>query len=323
MATAMGIARDIAGKVPLAVRRKAILPPDRGSAPARGLPLEQSQTVALSSTEDTREAQPPSPKSASRYSRERLSSRGGRLNSPACRRGCRPAARVRRPQRRTIQPHARPAMLITAIESLVVSLPFTMGGPHTAFAGQRWDRLESCWSASRPTDGLVGWGEAFGHAAIPATTAALDTHRRADGASGATPRDIAALTRRLQHATHLLGRNGAVDLCAFRHRDRAVGHRAASAAGQPLYRLLGGRHARRAAGLCEPAVATAATATWSRNTPRRRSRRAIATSSCTRSRVPTVHAARRAGAGRRDDARHELRLDRRRRRAAWRSRCGR
>jgi len=61
----------------------------------------------------------------------------------------------------------RTPMLITAIESSVVSLPFSMGGgPHPLFAGQPWDRLEILLVKVETEDGLVGWGEAFGHAAI-------------------------------------------------------------------------------------------------------------------------------------------------------------
>ena len=33
-------------------------------------------------------------------------------------------------------------MKITAIESLVVSLPFDMGGPDPLFSGQPWDHLD-------------------------------------------------------------------------------------------------------------------------------------------------------------------------------------
>src|ERR1700761_8170170 len=69
----------------------------------------------------------------------------------------------------------RTSMLITAIETSVVSLPFSMGGPHPLFAGQPWDELEILVVKVETDDNLVGWGEAFGHAAIPATKAALDT----------------------------------------------------------------------------------------------------------------------------------------------------
>jgi hypothetical protein len=42
-------------------------------------------------------------------------------------------------------------------------------------AGQPWDHLDILVVKVETDDGLVGWGEAFGHTAIPATKAALDT----------------------------------------------------------------------------------------------------------------------------------------------------
>ena len=66
-------------------------------------------------------------------------------------------------------------MIITAIETPVVGLPFDMGGPHPAFAGRPWGDLDILLVRVETDDGLVGWGEAFGHAAIPSTKAALDT----------------------------------------------------------------------------------------------------------------------------------------------------
>jgi len=66
-------------------------------------------------------------------------------------------------------------MRIKSVESCVVALPFDMGGPAPRFAGRPWDRLEILLVRVETQDGLVGWGEAFGHAAIPSTRAALDT----------------------------------------------------------------------------------------------------------------------------------------------------
>src|SRR3954449_4365699 len=98
-------------------------------------------------------------------------------------------------------------MIISAIETSVVALPFDMGGPHPAFAGRPWTDLEILLVRGETDDGFVGWGEAFGHAAIPATKAALDTIV-APLALGRDAGDINALTRDILHATHLLGRNG-------------------------------------------------------------------------------------------------------------------
>ena len=137
-----------------------------------------------------------------------------------------------------VEGHAQAVMLITAIESSVISLPFTMGGPHTLFAGQRWDRLEILLVRVETADGLVGWGEAFGHAAIPATKAALDSIV-APLVVGRDAGDIGALTRQVLHGVHLLGRNGPF-VYAFSGIEIALWDLLGKRSGQPLWRLLGG-----------------------------------------------------------------------------------
>nr|HEV8010071.1 mandelate racemase/muconate lactonizing enzyme family protein [Bradyrhizobium sp.] len=129
-------------------------------------------------------------------------------------------------------------MLITAIESLVVALPFDMGGPHPSFAGQPWDHLEILVVKVETDDGLVGWGEAFGHAAIPTTKAALDTIV-APLLIGRDAGDINALSRAVLHSTHLLGRNGSF-VYAFSGVEIALWDLLGKRTGQPLWRLLGG-----------------------------------------------------------------------------------
>lgn len=129
-------------------------------------------------------------------------------------------------------------MLITAVESSVVSVPFSMGGPHPLFAGQPWDRFEILLVRVETDDGLVGWGEAFGHAAIPATKAALDTIV-APLVVGREAGDINALTRRVLHGVHLLGRNGPF-VYAFSGVEIALWDLLGKRSGQPLWRLLGG-----------------------------------------------------------------------------------
>ena len=164
MATAMGIARDIAGKVPLAVRaakRSFLLTEDLPLH--EGYRYEQSQTVALSSyrghaggaTRLRRKAQAGIPGTLSR---------GGRLNSRPAAAGCRPAARVRRPQRRTIQPHARPAMLITAIESSVRFDALHHGRALRPLPGNAGTGSKFCWSASRRR---MGWSAGARPSAMP------------------------------------------------------------------------------------------------------------------------------------------------------------
>src|SRR5262245_57858322 len=98
-------------------------------------------------------------------------------------------------------------MKIISIESSVVAVPCSMGGPPPLFAGKPWTHLEWRFVRVQTGDGLVGWGEAFGHAAIPTTKAALDSIV-APLVVGRDAGDINALTRDILHAVHLLGRNG-------------------------------------------------------------------------------------------------------------------
>src|SRR3954453_15089505 len=133
--------------------------------------------------------------------------------------------------------------MITAIESSVVALPFTIGGPKPRFAGKPWNDLEILLVRLETDDGFVGWGEAFGHAAIPATKAALDTIV-APLALGRDAGDINALTRDILHATHLLGRNGSF-VSAFSGLEIALWDLLGKRSGQPLHALLGGAKGRR------------------------------------------------------------------------------
>ena len=100
--------------------------------------------------------------------------------------------------------------------------------------------------------GITGWGEAFGHAVTPGTRTVLDT-LVGPMLIGRDARDIEALMGDLQRTLHLLGRNGPV-IYALSGVDIALWDIAGKAAGQPLYRLLGGVGAQRAHRLFEPAA---------------------------------------------------------------------
>ena len=130
-------------------------------------------------------------------------------------------------------------MRISAIESSIVSLPFDMGGPPATFAGKSWTHLDILLVRVETDDGLVGWGEAFGHAGIGATRAALDTIV-APLVAGRSSGDIGAITRSVLHGVHLLGRNGAF-VYAFSGVEIALWDLLGKRSGQPLQRLLGGR----------------------------------------------------------------------------------
>jgi len=128
-------------------------------------------------------------------------------------------------------------MRIKSVESTIVALPFDMGGPKPAFAGRPWDRLEILMVRVETEDGCVGWGEAFGHAAIPATRAALDTIV-APLVIGRDAEDIEALSRSVLHAVHLLGRNGPF-VYAYSGIEIALWDIRGKRAGKPLHALLG------------------------------------------------------------------------------------
>lgn len=129
-------------------------------------------------------------------------------------------------------------MKIRYVESSVVAIPCDMGGPAPLFAGKPWTHLEVLLVKIETEDGLVGWGEAFGHTAIPATKAALDTIV-APLVVGRDASDIAGLTREVLHSVHLLGRNGPF-VYAFSGVEIALWDLLGKRAGQPLHALIGG-----------------------------------------------------------------------------------
>lgn len=129
-------------------------------------------------------------------------------------------------------------MKIVAVESRIVSLPFDRGGPPGRFAGKPWTHLDILLVRVETDEGLVGWGEAFGHAGIQASRAALDTIV-APLVIGHSSGDIAELTRSVMHAVHLLGRNGPF-VYAFSGVEIALWDIAGKRANQPLARLLSG-----------------------------------------------------------------------------------
>jgi D-galactarolactone cycloisomerase len=127
---------------------------------------------------------------------------------------------------------------IVSVESRIVSLPFTMGGPYSLFAGRVWDHMEILLVRVETADGFVGWGEAFGHAAIEVTKAALDGVV-APLVIGRDSSDIEGITRDILHGVHLLGRNGAF-VFAFSGVEIALWDIKGKRAGKPLHALLGG-----------------------------------------------------------------------------------
>ena len=128
-------------------------------------------------------------------------------------------------------------MKITAIEPILIRVPYRHGGPGHNIGGISWTTMDTLLVRVATDAGLVGWGEAFGYNAIPATKAALETaviplcigracEAPADSC-GRAAAEAAQLRPRRRHALRPLG-----------HRHSTLGHRRPGR-GHALHRLLG------------------------------------------------------------------------------------
>jgi L-alanine-DL-glutamate epimerase-like enolase superfamily enzyme len=127
---------------------------------------------------------------------------------------------------------------IIAVETYWTQTPFDMGGKPKTAGGLNSSSMNAVWLCIRTDAGLVGWGEAFGHATAAGTLTVLDT-QLAPAILGEDARDIAGLRQKLGKAFHTFGRNGP-HLFALSALDIALWDIAGKAANQPLWRLLGG-----------------------------------------------------------------------------------
>jgi D-galactarolactone cycloisomerase len=129
-------------------------------------------------------------------------------------------------------------MKITNVETIRLSIPYDTGGGPRMIAGQPTPGLNILLVRVQTEDGLVGWGEAFGHAVARGTQRVLDT-LVAPQVIGRDATDIAGLMHGLNQALHLFGRNGPATY-ALSGIDIALWDLAGKRAGLPLYQLLGG-----------------------------------------------------------------------------------
>lgn len=129
---------------------------------------------------------------------------------------------------------------ITRIDTVRVVLPFETGGPRHGMrpALAAWLKMECVMLRIETSDGLAGWGEAFGHVMAPASEAVL--HRIVGPMLlGKDARGIAARIDELERPLHGLGRAGPA-MYALSAIDIALWDLAGQRAGMPLYRMLGG-----------------------------------------------------------------------------------
>ncbi len=129
-------------------------------------------------------------------------------------------------------------MKIAAVDAIAIAIPYGYDGPRHNVAGKDWTTLDTLLVRVTTEDGLVGWGEAFGHGSIPATQRALET-LVGPWMIGRDAADIAVTMRAAEQAMHLYGRGGPVTY-ALSGVDIALWDLAGKAAGLPLHRLLGG-----------------------------------------------------------------------------------
>lgn len=129
-------------------------------------------------------------------------------------------------------------MKISAVEAHFIRVPCTIGAAPTAFIGVSWATMDTLLVRVITDEGIEGWGEAFGHAACPATRSAIET-QVGPAFLGQDARDVRGLARRMAQRFHLFGRNGPLTY-ALSGFDIALWDIAGKQAGQPLWRLLGG-----------------------------------------------------------------------------------
>lgn len=140
-------------------------------------------------------------------------------------------------------------MEITKIEIIRIAIPFTAGRSQVNDAGQDFnaaspnlDKMESLIVKIHTEDGLIGWGEAFGHLINPVTYSALE-HQVAPFFLNKQFSDHAslnALIKDAEYAFHGFGRTGPIRY-ALSAIDIALWDLLAQNKKLPLWKLLGGK----------------------------------------------------------------------------------
>lgn len=133
-------------------------------------------------------------------------------------------------------------MKITAIEPILLSIPFEDGGTGLGITPQRWHTLDTVLVRVTADSGLVGWGEAFGYFCHRAVAAHL-RDLVAPPFIGREIDDVAALNLEMQQRLALFGRYG-LTIFALSGIDIALWDLQAKAEGVDLATLVAGRRRR-------------------------------------------------------------------------------
>lgn len=127
-------------------------------------------------------------------------------------------------------------MKIRSVETTIVRLPFSHGGPPTGFGGVAWGTIDVLLVEVKTDEGPSGWGEAFGFNVSPATQVVIDT-MIAPLIVGQDPAAIDEIGDMLQRKLHLFGRNGPV-VYGISGVDIALWDLAGKLEGVPVHHLL-------------------------------------------------------------------------------------
>jgi L-alanine-DL-glutamate epimerase-like enolase superfamily enzyme len=129
-------------------------------------------------------------------------------------------------------------MKITAIEPILVSIPFIPTDGDSGFGGKTWSTVDTLLVKVETDEGVTGWGEAFGYNIIPGTIATIE-HMIAPQFIGRDAAAIGPLMAQMHHRFHLFGRSGPA-MFGLSGIDIALWDIAGKCANLPLHRMLGG-----------------------------------------------------------------------------------
>jgi L-alanine-DL-glutamate epimerase-like enolase superfamily enzyme len=129
-------------------------------------------------------------------------------------------------------------MKIASISTYHIEIPFETGAPTQALNAHTWRKMAILFVKVETDTGLVGWGEAFGHASAVGTKAFVDT-LVAPQFIGRDPTEIASLMGEIGQRIHHYGRNGPV-IYGLSGIDLALWDLAGKRAKLPVASLLGG-----------------------------------------------------------------------------------
>lgn len=131
-------------------------------------------------------------------------------------------------------------MIISRIETIPLRIPFKPGtrSEASAWGDSNLPTADSLLVKVTTSNGLVGWGEAFGFRAVASAALAVD-ELIAPLCIGKDAAQIGSLMLSVQKALHVFGRGGALAF-AISAVDIALWDIAGKAAGAPLHQLLGG-----------------------------------------------------------------------------------